>query len=173
MLNFIRQNKWILVGVLVVLCLGYWLGLRGAKGTGSYPGSGQMPTIDKQVVTQSTNLDVSAKGSPKDPDLIINNSYTAKVNGETLSVPSVPKTSTFGDTTTVTQEIDITPLIARMRPQWELGVGVGVHERDVYIPLSIQRNYKEDRGLYLEVHMDPRDNFKVTGAEVQHKWFFR
>lgn len=54
---------------------------------------------------------------------------------------------------------------------WELGVGVGVHDDKAYIPISLQRNYKKDRSIVLELHYDLRDN-KVNGGEVQWKVHF-
>ena len=156
--------------VLVIIgCLIYWF----------YPGSGHMSTNTKQVevktpntVTQQTQLQVKPKQSVSEPDLIVNNNYKAIVNGETLSVPSVPKTSTIGDTTTVTQEIDLTPILSKLRPNWEVGTGVGVTNGHLYVPISLQRNYKYNKSIQLEVHLDPKDNFKATGFEVQHKWTF-
>ena len=54
---------------------------------------------------------------------------------------------------------------------WELGVGTGVHNGKAYIPVSLQRNYKKDRSVVLELHYDLKDN-KVNGGEVQWKVHF-
>lgn len=54
---------------------------------------------------------------------------------------------------------------------WELGTGMGVHDGKAYIPVSLQRNYKKDRSVVLELHYDLKDN-KVNGGEVQWKVHF-
>lgn len=54
---------------------------------------------------------------------------------------------------------------------WELGTGMGVHDGKAYIPVSLQRNYKKDRSIVLELHYDLKDN-KVNGGEVQWKAHF-
>ena len=54
---------------------------------------------------------------------------------------------------------------------WELGVGVGVHDDKAYIPISLQRNYNKNHSVALELHYDLKDN-KVNGGEVQWKVHF-
>lgn len=54
---------------------------------------------------------------------------------------------------------------------WELGVGMGVHDGKTYTPVSLQRNYKKDRSIVLELHYDLKDN-KINGGEVQWKVHF-
>lgn len=54
---------------------------------------------------------------------------------------------------------------------WELGTGIGVHEGSPYIPLSLQRNYKKDRSLLLELHYGLNDH-NLNGGEIQWKIHF-
>lgn len=54
---------------------------------------------------------------------------------------------------------------------WELGVGVGVHNDKAYVPVSLQRNYKKDRSLMFELHYDPSKQ-TVNGGEIQWKIHF-
>ena len=54
---------------------------------------------------------------------------------------------------------------------WELGVGMGIHDGKTYIPVSLQRNYKKDRSIVLELYYDLKDN-KINGGEVQWKVHF-
>lgn len=54
---------------------------------------------------------------------------------------------------------------------WEVGTGVGVHEGNHYIPLSIQRNYDRNHSIQFEAHYGLRDQ-KVNGGEVQWKVHF-
>lgn len=52
---------------------------------------------------------------------------------------------------------------------WEAGIGVGVHDQNFYIPVSIQRNYSKSHSVEAEIHLD-KDivNKKVSGGAV--KW---
>lgn len=54
---------------------------------------------------------------------------------------------------------------------WELGVGMGVHDGKTYIPVSLQRNYNKNHSVAVELHYDMKDN-KVNGGEVQWKVHF-
>lgn len=139
-----------------------------------------LPTTNKQLST-TTSLSVTPKDSPEAPDLTITQKYVASINNKKVEVPitNVPQgnttsastTSATPYTATVQQEVDITPLVNLMVPRWELGVGLGRHEGDTYIPVSVQRNYNHNKAFQLELHIDP-SNQKVTGAELQHKWRF-
>lgn len=138
------------------------------------------PNPNKQLST-TTSLSVTPKDSPEAPDLTITQKYVASINNKKVEVPiaNVPQgnttsastTSATPYTATVQQEVDITPLVNLMIPRWELGVGLGRHEGDTYIPVSVQRNYNHNKAFQLELHIDP-SNQKVTGAELQHKWRF-
>lgn len=54
---------------------------------------------------------------------------------------------------------------------WELGVGMGIHDGKTYIPVSLQRNYSKNHSIAVELHYDLKDN-KVNGGEVQWKVHF-
>ena len=54
---------------------------------------------------------------------------------------------------------------------WELGVGMGIHDGKTYIPVSLQRNYSKSHSVAAELHYDLKDN-KVNGCEVQWKVHF-
>lgn len=54
---------------------------------------------------------------------------------------------------------------------WEIGVGMGVHDGKTYIPVSLQRNYSKSHSVVAELHYDLKDN-KVNGGEVQWKAHF-
>lgn len=139
-----------------------------------------LPTTNKQLST-TTSLSVTPKDSPEAPDLTITQKYVASINNKKVEVPitNVPQGNTTSASTTsatpytasVQQEVDITPLVNLMVPRWELGVGLGRHEGDTYIPVSVQRNYNHNKAFQLELHIDP-SNQKVTGAALQHKWRF-
>ena len=50
---------------------------------------------------------------------------------------------------------------------WELGVGVGVHDGDIYVPVSVQRNLSRWHSVAAEVHVKPMTT-KVNGGEVRY-----
>ena len=54
---------------------------------------------------------------------------------------------------------------------WELGVGMGIHDGKTYIPVSLQRNYSKSHSVAAELHYDLKDN-KVNGGEIQWKVHF-
>lgn len=128
-------------------------------------------------ISTRTDLSVTPKDSPEAPDLAVNQKYVATINNKKVEVPITNvqaqgnTTSASPDSATVQQEVDITPLVNLMVPRWELGVGLGRHEGDTYIPVSVQRNYTYNKAVQLELHIDPSDQ-KVTGVELQHKWRF-
>lgn len=125
--------------------------------------------------TVNTTLTVRPKKNDTDSDLVVRQSYTATINGTKVAVPVSKATSTTGtlkgtQQAVLVQDIDVTQLVKPLVPKWELGVGLGVHKDDVYIPVSIQRNYKIDRALAFEVHLDK--HLHPNGLSVTHKWCF-
>lgn len=134
--------------------------------------------------TIQSNLVVTEKTSEDDPDLRVSQTYKAIINNQEIEVPvsasttskttasSSAATGTPGNTASLRQEIDVTPIVRQLVPDWELGVGIGKQkDGDVYIPVSIQRNYETHKGLQVELHVDPKDQ-KIDGIEIQHKWRF-
>ena len=169
--------------LIVSLTLGILLGSFGfywfSKQT---PTAVATPAATNKQLSTTTSLSVTPKDSPEAPDLAVNQKYDATINNKKVEVPitnvqaqgnttSASPTSATPYTATVQQEVDITPLVNLMVPRWELGVGLGRHESDTYIPVSMQRNYTYNKAVQLELHIDPSDQ-KVTGVELQHKWRF-
>ncbi|MDT8900659.1 hypothetical protein [Anaeroselena agilis] len=137
------------------------------------------------MIDSLTTLQTTLKTTPSDPDLVLTQTYKAVINGETLKAPirpasqqpqGSPKGGAPGTTATVRQEIDLTNIVKRLeldaekkrRVNWELGLGAGVHNGKAYGIVSIQRNYRPDRGVELEVHLAPG----LKGTEVKHKWMY-
>lgn len=145
------------------------------------------PRSDATSAPLSTTTDIAIsvtnKKSEHSPDLELNQTYVANINGKEVEVkvkdneqPKTPAasagaTASISTTATVSQTIDLTPFVDAMRPDWELGVGIGRNDSKTYIPVSLQRNYKYDRALQFEIHLDAHDR-SVKGFEVQHKWSF-
>ena len=55
-----------------------------------------------------------------------------------------------------------------------IGAGVGVHEGDVYIPVSYAHAYQKNRSFRIAVHLDAEDlakkKVRVNGGEITHEW---
>lgn len=54
---------------------------------------------------------------------------------------------------------------------WEIGTGIGVHDKDFYIPLSIKRNYDRSHSVEAEIHYDPNET-KIDGYELKYNIHF-
>ena len=117
------------------------------------------------LTTQST-VSLTSKVTSSSPDLVVENRYIAKVNGKTYEVPA----KTTEDTLEVTQTVDVSPLVEALSPNWSVGIGLGYHD-DVYIPLSIQRDYTPYKALRFEMHIDKSMNH-IEGYKIQHVWKF-
>ena len=48
---------------------------------------------------------------------------------------------------------------------WYVGTGIGTHDGDTYIPISLQRNFSKDSALEIEAHI----NHGITGGEIKYK----
>ena len=177
-----NTNKQLILSFILGVLLGaLWITHNnthsGITNTQTTASGSSVPSISTQ-----TGLSVTPKDSPETPDLAVNQKYVATLNNKKVEVPitnvqaqgnttSASPTSATPYTATVQQEVDITPLVNLMVPRWELGVGLGRHEGDTYIPVSVQRNYTYKKAIQIELHIDPR-NQKVSGVEIQHKWRF-
>jgi hypothetical protein len=177
-----NTNKQLILSFILGVLLGaLWITHNnthsGITNTQTTASGSSVPSISTQ-----TGLSVTPKDSPEAPDLAVNQKYVATLNNKKVEVPitnvqaqgnttSASPTSATPYTATVQQEVDITPLVNLMVPRWELGVGLGRHEGDTYIPVSVQRNYTYKKAIQIELHIDPR-NQKVSGVEIQHKWRF-
>lgn len=123
------------------------------------------------LISTSSSLVVTPKSAAGEPDLVVSNKYVAEINGKRVEAPVV--TTVDQSTAKVTTEIDVSPLVDAAVPDWEVGTGVGYSvDGDVYIPVSIQRNYTHDKAVSVEIHLDPSERMQPRGFEVQHKWMF-
>lgn len=162
---------WIVILVPIVLGLFVFIFLPSRSSSPSpAPNSVGNPQIN-------SSLSVVPKSSPSDSDLIVEHHYKATIDGETVNIPirvvSSPDSSSSdvvnssdGVTATYKQELDLTPLLSdyEHKTNWEVGVGVGCHDSDVYFPVSIQRNLSHDRAVEGVVHVS--DSGEVNGGEV-------
>lgn len=59
-----------------------------------------------------------------------------------------------------------------LQKDWSIGTGLGINDDEVYVPLSISRQYKKDRAVDVQINLDPDDNMKPNGVQVMHRWYF-
>ena len=173
----LQKHKAFIVAMIIVVVLALTV-------TFTKPIKNDSPLVTPQVSLQvplTSTLTATPKVSPQDPDVIVNQTYTAKVNGQTLTVPVLtPKGTTQGTPSTgiLEQTIDLTPIYSKAKEEaikeakttykknYEVGTGIGVHDGSYYIPVEIQRNYKAGRGVSLELHLEPKG---ITGGAVKWK----
>lgn len=150
----------LLTNLLLLVSFGYY----------TYVHTQRIPKVDKTpklTNTPSTNVIRTKTTNLGDTEVKVETIYTAGDKKVSTGVQRIPPGTTT--TPTIKQEIDLTHLLPKKN--WEVGVGLGVHRGNPYIPLSIQRNYKTDKAVQVEVQFDMRTR-KVQGVEVQHKWSF-
>lgn len=180
--KYIRPLALLLCGLIIGASATYcWLrrGEQGQPPNSSDSTSGLMST---------TRIQATFKDNPNEEDLVLSQKYTAVVNGEKVSVPIVKRTTgtnyqptcaSSSDVVqspqqvkaTVEQTIDLTPVLSKLRPSWELGTGLSYMNDKAYVPVSIQRNYAADKALELTVLVNT--DGKAQGAMVQHKWLIK
>lgn len=174
-----ERSKFIVLVVIFVFVLLLLLPSRHSSPSPSPHRGSSNPQI-------SGSLSIVPKSSPSDSDLIVEHHYKATIDGEVVNVPihvvspissSSPDSGSSdvvdnGYTATYKQELDLTPLLSdyEHKTNWEVGVGVGSHDGDVYFPVSIQRNLSHDRAVEGVVHVS--DSGSVTGGEVLYKHRF-
>lgn len=144
------------------------------------------PHKDKPLNTidSVSSLTVTPKKDDNDNDLLITHTYKATIDGEVVNIPirTVPNTVSnsvpdsvypsdslySGNTVSYKQELDLTPLVKdyEKKKNWEIGTGIGVHDNDVYIPISLQRNFSKDKALECIVQVEDKG---ITGGEVLYK----
>jgi hypothetical protein len=140
--------------------------------------------INKQNAQELQKEIIRAQQNQKQPDVIykeivkeggsITEHITERIrqNDPTLPPEALAKT----DKTVVAEqkdnkEVPVGIYKINTYRNWELGTGIGVHDHDAYIPLSLQRNYSKNRSIALEAHYSLKDH-KINGGEIQWKVHF-
>lgn len=142
------------------------------------------PHKDKPLNTIDSVSSLTVTPKKDDNDLLITHTYKATIDGEVVNVPirtvsnpiyssvsnpvSSPDTVSSGNSVSFKQELDLTPLVKdyEKKKNWEIGTGIGVHDNDVYIPISLQRNFSKDKALECIVQVEDKG---ITGGEVLYK----
>lgn len=126
---------------------------------------------DTEVIHETHTVTIKEKQRDTDPDLVVNNRYTASIHGETMEIPVVP----HKDQTKVTTEIDMTPVVRKLadaeyKRNWEVSTGIGrSHDGHFYVPIGLQKNYNYDRAIEVSVGLS-KDH--IENLQVTHKWKF-
>lgn len=163
--------KYIIVAVVSFL-LGYGCYAYFHKTTTTTTNSeSKASSKDTEVIHETHTVTIKEKQRDTDPDLVVNNRYTASIHGETMEIPVVP----HKDQTKITTEIDMTPVVRKLadaeyKRNWEVSTGLGrSHDGHFYVPIGLQKNYNYDRAIEVSVGLsrDHIENFQVT-----HKWKF-
>lgn len=130
---------------------------------------------DTAVIRETNTVTIKEKQRDTDPDLVVDNRYIAKVNGETIEIPMKPNQTKQDTTATVSNEINLEPVVRKLadaeyKRNWEVSTGIGKsHDGDWYIPIGLQRNYNYDRALEVSVGVS-KDH--IENVQVVHKWKF-
>ncbi len=157
--------KGILIGFLAGTLLAYLLVSLHEETKVHYKETAQP---SHQVTSQST-LKVTQKTTEGDPDLIVSNRYVAKIDGVEVEAPVSSRKDT--NTAQITTTIDVTPLVTKMTPRWEAGVGISYIEDKKIMPcVSVQRNYEYNKAIEMTAHMDTKGH--LEGVSLVHKWRF-
>lgn len=185
--RLMTSYKHILLALLVGILLGaggFYLFTKGDRQAS--PTHSQDSTSG---LLSTTSVKAETKDSPNDEDLVLSQNYIANINGKKVSVPIVDKRTVSaanqpavadgnavsqtpqGITASVEQTIDLTPVLYSLRPAWELGVGYSRVNNHSYVPLSIQRNYKDTKAVEVTVFVDT--DRQAKGFMVQHKWLIK
>ena len=179
------KYRYLILGFVLGTLSCYWWFMPKETQSNLYPNMSNSTS----GLLSTTSVQVVPKSSPGEEDLIVSQKYTAVINGEKVSVPIVKATtnsdrqpgSPSGDANVaaqdnqvsgtnkviVSQAIDMTPVLSKLKPTWELGLGYNYLDNKHYGCVSIQRNYKKNKALDLTCQI--RDN-QVKGIMVQHKW---
>lgn len=112
---------------------------------------------------QASSLDVAAK------------QVAERINKNDTSLPFAAREKT--DRTAVVkndEKYKVDVLKINLDKAWEVSVGVGNHQGDVYLPVGVQRNYEANKGVMIELHLIPdelaRGKIRTSGWEAKHVW---
>lgn len=178
LIDFLREHKTHFFVLLAGCLIGSFVTYR-------YIDKQEVPTSRSSVPNvplSTTSIQVTTKTKETEPDLSLTQKYVATINDKKVEVPIknvVPEATTSARpvgsatpyTAVVSQTIDLTPIAKAVSPNWEVGVGVGRYRSNTYVPLSLQRNYKNNKAICVELSLDPQDR-QVKGWSIQHKWLF-
>lgn len=184
--KYIWPNKGLFLTLLIIIITGVFKHWYSRDSGHSIPHKDTIKATNENTdkVTSTGTITVTPNKEPNDV-LVIHESLVASNGNRKVDVPirnikapiynpspSNPDTPNNNKTVTYENKIDVSALVRPLVPKWEIGTGVGTHKGDVYIPVSVQRDYKVNKAVRVEVHLDPKDRMAPKGVEVQHIWKF-
>lgn len=189
--KYIWPNKGLFLTILIIIITGVFKHWYSRSSGHSIPHKDTIKATNENTkVTSTGTITVTPNKEPNDV-LVIHESLVASnghrkvevpiksikapiYNPDNYNNPSNSDNNTPNDNKTVTYEnkIDVSALVRPLVPKWEIGTGVGTHRGNVYVPVSVQRDYTVDKAVRVEVHLDPKDRMAPKGVEVQHIWKF-
>lgn len=165
-----KHNKRTIITVTLVILLlvslssiyvGYKLGKTSSRTDEIQTTKRQTSSKHSGILTQTTDISLTNKTTPEDPDIEISTPITAKLNGKTYQLASVrngdsENTSVLDENKLRTQrvqvksELDITPVVeeiaeARYKRTHEIGIGIGYTANNLTIPISYQYNMSDNK----------------------------
>lgn len=182
--KYIWPNKGIFLTLVIIIITGVFKHWYSRGSVHSVPHKDTVKTVEDKVTSTGT-ITVTPNKEPNDV-LVIHESLVASNGHRRVEVPirntktpiATPNSDNYNSdnpnnkTVTYENKIDVSALVRPLVPKWEIGTGVGTHRGDVYVPVSVQRDYKVDKAVRVEVHLDPKDRMAPKGIEVQHIWKF-
>ncbi len=164
----------LILSTIVLITIAYLLGYKdGIKNKQQQPittNNNNQAEEEDAPPTITTKVSIKEKSKPTDADLQMEQTYIATINQQTYRIP-IKTTPKNNATATIDQTIDLTPLlkdtIEKKRP-WEIGIGIGIQDNKLYMPVSIQRNYNNKHALELQLNIG--HNYSViTGGQLLYK----
>lgn len=185
--KYIWPNKGLFLTLLIIIITGVFKHWYSRSSGHSIPHKDTIKaTENTDKVTSTGTITVTPNKEPNDV-LVVHESLVASNGNRKVEVPirnikapiynpdsnSNPSNPDNNKTVTYENKIDVSALVRPLVPKWEIGTGVGTNRGNVYVPVSIQRDYKGvDKAVRVEVHLDPKDRMAPKGVEVQHIWKF-
>lgn len=191
--KYIWPNKGLFLTLLIIIITGVFKHWYSRSSGHSIPHKDTINTTAKESankVTSTGTITVTPNKESNDV-LVVHESLVASNGTRKVEVPirnikaplynpnsdnnpsDNPNNNKNNKTVIYENKIDVSALVRPLVPKWEIGTGVGTHRGNVYVPVSVQRDYKGvDKAVRVEVHLDPKDRMAPKGVEVQHIWKF-
>lgn len=188
--EYIWPNKGLFLTLLIIIITGVFKHWYSRSSGQSIPHKDTINTATTEDtanrVTSTGTITVTPNKEPNDV-IVVHESLVASNGDRKVEVPirnikapiavdnpsdNNPSNPDNNKTVTYENKIDVSALVRPLVPKWEIGTGVGTHRGNVYVPVSVQRDYKVDKAVRVEVHLDPKDRMAPKGVEVQHIWKF-
>lgn len=182
--KYIWPNKGIFLTLVIIIITGVFKHWYSRGSVHSVPHKDTIKVNEDKEITSTGTITVTPNKEPNDV-LVIHESLVASNGHRRVEVPirdtktpiATPNSDNYNTdnpnkTVTYENKIDVSALVRPLVPKWEIGTGVGTHRGNVYVPVSVQRDYKVDKAVRVEVHLDPKDRMAPKGVEVQHIWKF-